>query len=386
MIVAEAESRGIPLDQLRGTVQNYVLPGGEGPGLRGNGAVDLIEFCARHLPHWNHTSISIRNLRDTGLSAVQELAFGLYQGIFTIETALARSMEIDQFASRISYFLSAENELLEEMAKFRAYRRMWARLLREEYGAQREESWALRFHVQTSALSLTAQQPLNNIVRATIHALAAVLGGAQSMSVNSYDEALGLPAASAAVLSLRTQQIILHESGVDDVIDPMGGSYCIEALTDELEKAALPLIRSLREMGGEQAFRYISEQTKEQAYRRQRATDAGERVVVGVNKFTMKEEEELPLHPREVFETDPRWREKQMERLDRVKRDRDEAGAQAALRRLVDAYTARDNIVPPTVEAVKAYLSIGEIIKALAAAEGWEALRKRRGFILGLYG
>ncbi|MFQ5879817.1 MAG: methylmalonyl-CoA mutase family protein, partial [Dehalococcoidia bacterium] len=188
MILAVAQKRDVPLDQLRGTIQNYVLPWGEGPDRRGNHYVDIVEYCARNLPQWNHTSISVRNTRETGISAAQEIAFGLYEALYTVKAVLARGVDIDAFAPRLSFFLNAENQLLEEVAKFRAMRRMWARLMRERYGARDPRSWRLRFHVQTAGVSLTAQQPLNNIVRATIHALAAVLGGAQSLSVNAFDE------------------------------------------------------------------------------------------------------------------------------------------------------------------------------------------------------
>ena len=386
MVLAVAEKRGLPLSQLRGTVQNYVLPWGEPPELRGNHYVDIIEHCARHLPNWNHTSISVRNTRETGISAAQEVAFGLYEALYTVKAVLARGVAIDAFAPRISFFLNAENQLLEEVAKFRAMRRMWSRLMRERFGAEDPRSWRLRFHVQTSGVSLTAQQPLNNVVRATIHALAAVLGGAQSLSVNAFDEALAIPTAFSQTISIRTQQIVAHETGLAQVVDPLGGSYCIEALTGQLEEQAAQILRELEGLDGPRAFERISQESHQAAYRRQQAIDSGRQVVVGVNRFRMDEEAELPLQPREVLKADAAWRRKQMERLAKVKRERDPAQAEAARGRLVEAYLEGANIVPTALEAAKAYLSIGEMVQALAEAKGPVELRKRGGFILRLYG
>ena len=386
MILAVAEKRGVPWTDLRGTIQNYVLPWGDPPDYRGNHYMDIIEFCARHLPRWNHSSISVRNIRETGISAVQEMAFGVYQGAYTARVMTARGVPVDAFAPRISFFLNAERDFLEEVAKFRAMRRMWARLMRERFGARDPRSWTLRFHVQTSGVALTAQQPLNNIVRATLHALAAVLGGAQSLSVNAFDEALAIPTPFAQTLAIRTQQIIAYESGVTRVVDPLGGSYCIEYLTNELERRAWALLEELEGMEPRQAWEVMSRESHESAYRRQVEIDSGRRVVVGVNRFTEGPEVDLPQQVRESLKPNPEWRRKQMARLERVKRGRDEAQAQSALRRLVSAYRARENILPPTLEAVKAYCSIGEICQALAEAEGPDTLRRRGGFILRLYG
>lgn len=386
MIIAEAKKRGVDLSQLRGTIQNYVLPWGEGAELRGNHYADIIQYCARQLPRWNHTSISVRNTREAGISAAQEMAFGVFQGVYTISALLARGEDIDAFAPRISFFLNAENQFLEEVAKFRAMRRMWARLLRERFGAKDPRSWRLRFHVQTSGVSLTAQQPLNNIVRATIHALSAVLGGAQSMSVNAFDEAMATPTAFSQTLSLRTQQIIAFESGVTSVVDPLGGSYCIEALTNELEVKANEILRTLEDMGGQEAFDYISRESHEAAYRRQKAIDSEQQVVVGVNRFRFDEDDDLAVGQAEVLEVDPEWRNKQIRRLAQVMKGRDNKVAESAKRRLVEAYLAKDNIVEPTLEAVQAYLSVGEIVQALSEAEDPVVLRKRGGFILRLYG
>ncbi|HSD09393.1 MAG TPA: methylmalonyl-CoA mutase family protein [Candidatus Binatia bacterium] len=387
MIAALAENRAIPLPRLSGTVQNYVLPWGDPPDLRGNHYVDIIEFCARELPRWNHTSISVRNTRETGISAAQEIAFGLFQGVYTIQAALARGVAIDAFAPRLSFFLNAESDFLEEVAKFRAMRRAWARMLRERFGAKDDRSCWLRFHVQTSGVSLTEQQPLVNLVRATLHTLAAVAGGAQSLSVNAFDEALAIPTPFSQTLAIRTQQVIALESGITRVVDPFGGSYAIEVLTDELERRAQAILAKLESMEGEQAWRWMSDETHRAAYRRQLEIDSGRRTVIGVNAFVSDGDQELGRAERgEALKPDPAWRSKQIARLERVKRERDPRAVEAARRRLVDAYRARDNIVSPTREAVKAYMSIGEIVDALSAAGTPEELRKRGGFVLRLYG
>jgi methylmalonyl-CoA mutase N-terminal domain/subunit len=386
MLIAVAKKRGLPLSELRGTIQNYVLPWGDGPDLRGNHYVDIIQYCTRHLPRWNHSSISVRNTRETGISAAQEMAFGVFQGVYTINALLARGESVDSFAPRISFFLNAENEFLEEVAKFRAMRRMWARLLKQRFGAKDPRSWQLRFHVQTSGVSLTAQQPLTNLVRATVHALAAVMGGAQSMSVNAFDEALATPTAFSQTLSLRTQQIIAFESGVTSVVDPLGGAYSIESLTNELEHRANEILAKLDDMEGPEAFEYISRESHEAAYRRQKAIDAGEQVVVGVNRFQADEDQDLPAGQHEVLEVDPAWRTKQVGRLEKVKASRDPVAVDAAKRRLVEAYLARENILDPTLEAVESYMSVGEMVQTLSAVGDSVELRRRGGFILRLYG
>lgn len=368
MILSVAARRGIPLRNLRGTIQNWVIPGGEGPERRGNGSLDIVEFCSREMPLWNHTSISVRNIRDQGCTAPQEIAFGLYQGAYVVRSLRARGLEPDAVAPRISFFLSAENDFLEEVAKFRAMRRMWAVLIRR-LGASDPRSGRLRFHVQTSALALTAQQPLVNLVRSTIHALAAALGGAQSMSVNSFDEALAIPSEISATLSLRIQQVIACESGVARVLDPLGGSYCVEALTDQLERAAWPIVEELERLEDWEAFQKIEERADDEGYRRQQAIDRGERIVVGVNAFQEGPDglgpETLPL-----FEYDPAWREKQIQRLSRVRARRDARKAEEAKRRLADAYREQVNLVPPMMAAVQAYLSIGEIARVRQEALG----------------
>ncbi|MDY7031675.1 MAG: methylmalonyl-CoA mutase family protein [Thermodesulfobacteriota bacterium] len=361
MILAEAERQGVDFKNLSGTIQNCVFPAGEGPEMQGNGSVDIIEYCSRNLPRWNHTSISVRNNRDEGITAPQEIAFGVYLGAYTLQSVMARGIDVDEIAPRISFFLSSESDFLEEVAKFRAMRRLWARTVKEKFKAENPRSWLMRFHVQTTALNLTAQQPLNNIIRSSVHALAAVLGGAQSMSVNSFDEALAIPTKSSATLSLRTQQIIGCESGVTNVIDPLGGSYCIESLTDQLEEKAVEILKEMDAISPEKVYQYIDEKGKEAGYQRQKAIDSNERILVGVNRFVM--EEEADLSHVDILEYDPKWRDKQIERLNRVKKERDPVKAEKAGNRLEDAYRQRENIIEPMIEAVKAYLSIGEIVQ-----------------------
>ncbi len=370
MILALAERRGIPWGDLRGTIQNWAEPGGEGPARRGNGSVDILEFCTRHMPAWNSASISVRNTRDQGCTAPQEVAFGCFQGAYTLAAALGRGLDANRVAARISFFLSAENDFLEEVAKYRAMRRLWARLVRERFGASDPRAWMCRFHVQTSALNLTRQQPLNNIVRAAIHALAAALGGAQSMSVNSFDEVLATPTRAAATLSLRTQQVIAYETGVTRVLDPLGGSFCVEALTNEIEAVAREMMAKLEGLPDRDAFDLMKQLTREEAYRRQRAIDAGAIKMVGVNCFTESPDEEDAAPRIEPLRYDPGWRDKQVRRLEAARRARDPERAEAAKRRLRAAYEARENIVPPMLDAVKAYLSIGEIARVREAARG----------------
>jgi methylmalonyl-CoA mutase N-terminal domain/subunit len=322
------------------------------------------------MPYWNNSSISVRNIRDQGCNAPQEVAFGCFQGLYTLAAAVARGLDPNEVASRISFFLSAENDFLEEIAKYRAMRRLWARLVRERFATTDPRASMLRFHVQTSALSLTRQQPLNNIVRAAIHALAAALGGAQSMSVNSFDEVLAIPTRAAATLSLRTQQIIAYETGVAQVIDALGGSFCIEALTDEVERAAVALLDRLETLPDADAFALITELTRDEAYRRQQAIDRGQTKVVGVNCFT-DEPDEGDGGPRfEALRYDARYRDKQIARLNAVRDRRDPAAVEAARERLARAYRDRENIILPMVDAVKAYLSIGEIARIREAALG----------------
>lgn len=385
MILAEAERQGVDLRNLSGTIQNWVFPYGEGPELRGNVAVDIIEHCTKNLPRWNHTSISVRNNRDEGISAPQEMAFGIYLAAFTLKSVMARGIDVDEIAPRISFFLSSESDFLEEVAKFRATRRLWAKTVKEEFNAKDPRSWLMRFHVQTTALNLTAQQPLNNIIRSTIHALAAVLGGAQSMSVNSFDEALAIPTKTSATLSLRTQQIIADESGVANVVDPLGGSYCIETLTNQLEEKATEILKELEAMPPLKVFQYINDQGKEAGYLRQKAIDDDERILVGVNRYTLEEDDmEVDLGSVDIMEYDPTWRDKQIERLNRVKKERDPTKAEKAKKLLEDAYRDRINIIAPMIEAVKAYLSIGEIARVRERVYGPANLEHLCGCYFGM--
>ncbi len=369
MILSVAEQRGIPIGDLRGTIQNVVEPGGEGPARRGNGSVDILEFCARHMPAWNNSSISARNIRDQGCNAIQEVAFACFLGAYTLAAGVGRGLDVDRVAARMSFFLSAENDFLEEVAKYRAMRRLWARLARERVGATDPRAARGRSPVQPSAINLTRQQPLNNIVRATLHALAAALGGAQSMSVNSFDEVLSTPPRAAATLSLRTQQIIAYESGVSRVVDPLAGSFCVEALTSELEQAARALLDRLLAVDDVEAFARIEQLTRDEAYRRQHAIDADDAKMVGVNCFTETEDDDggpavAPLR------YDPAYRDKQVARLHATRARRDAGRARAAGERLRRAYEARTNIVDAMREAVTAYLSIGEIARIREAALG----------------
>jgi methylmalonyl-CoA mutase N-terminal domain/subunit len=387
MIAGAAKKQGVEPAALSGTIQNYVLPWGEPPAYRGNHYIDIIEYCSNNLPRWNHSSISVRNTREYGISAAQEMAFGLFQGMVAVGAACERGADPNRVAGRMTFFLNAENDMLEEIAKFRAMRRMWAVLLRERYKVTDDRACQLRFHVQTSGVSLTAQQPLNNIVRATIHALAAVFGGAQSMSVNGFDEGISIPSELAQTVAVRTQQIIQLESGVTSVTDPWGGSYCMEYLTDELEEKAYEIIQRLFDMPVAMAWEFMSSSSKEAAYQRQLAIDSGSRPVVGVSCFVEQEEigADFGKAARAQPDYKPEWRDKQMRRLERVKKERDTAAWEAARARLVEAYRLRESIVQPTLEAVEAYGSIGEIVQALAAESGPNELRRRGGFVTRLY-
>jgi len=318
----------------------------------------------------------------------QEIAFGLYEGYYAADTARARGADINRVGRRLTFFLNAENDLLEEVAKFRAMRRMWARLMRDRLGATDDRACQLRFHVQTSGVSLTAQQPLNNVVRATIHALAAVLGGAQSLSVNAFDEAYRIPSKFAQTLSVRTQQVIALESGLSNIVDPLGGSYAVEALTNAIEDAAWAILEPMTALPAKAAWEAISAASRDAAYTRQLAIDSGERPVVGVNCFVDEsDDEELDLGParREEPDYDPAWRDLQIDRLTGVKARRDPARWRAARERLQESYHAKENIIPPTLDAVESEMSIGEIVHALTEVDGEEELRRRGGFIIRLY-
>jgi len=376
MYIAVAKKQGVDPKVLDGTVQNdilkeyvargtYIFP--PEPSLRLT--VDIMEYCSRELPRWNSISISGYHIREAGATAVQELAFTLANGIAYVEAAIKRGLDVDSFAPRISFFFGAHNNLFEEVAKFRAARRLWARIMRERFGAKNPASWMLRFHTQTAGCTLTAQQPLNNIIRVTIQALAAVLGGTQSLHTNSYDEALALPSEEAVQIALRTQQIIAHESGVADTVDPLAGSYYVESLTSEIEEKAEEYIKRIDAMGG--ALRaietgYIQREIMESAYRYQKEIESKERIVVGVNEYVMEEEK----RSLKLLRVDPAVREKQIARLQELRRRRDNAKVQELLGKLEEAAKGTENLMPIILECVEAYATLGEICDILRKVFG----------------
>jgi methylmalonyl-CoA mutase N-terminal domain/subunit len=375
LYVAAAEKQGVERSKVSGTVQNdilkeYIARGTwiypPEPSMRL--VTDVFEFGARELPRWNTISISGYHMREAGATAAQELAFTLADAIAYVEAALARGMAIDDFAPRLSFFFAAWSELFEEVAKFRAARRMWSRIVQERFGSTSPRSMACRFHVQTAGSSLTAQSVDNNVVRTTMQALAAVLGGAQSLHTNSRDEALALPTEDSVRLALRTQQILAYESGVSETPDPLAGSYFVETLTDELEAAANGYLAEIDGMGGtlralEAGFQQRSIQ--ESAYRVQRAIDSGDQVVVGVNAYR---DERVAAPPTQKI--DPDAERRQVAGVRSVRAERDPAAWEAAMRRLEDAARGTDNLLPPMIEAVKAYATVGEIADRLRAAWG----------------
>jgi methylmalonyl-CoA mutase N-terminal domain/subunit len=375
MVLAVAKKQGVPWEALSGTVQNdilkeYVARGTyrfpPRPSLRL--VTDLMAFCQKHVPRWNTISISGYHIREAGATAVQELAFTLANAREYVRQALAAGLAVDQFAPRLSFFFAAHNNFLEEVAKFRAARRLWARMMREEFGATDPRSWLLRFHTQTAGSTLTAQQPDNNVVRVTIQALAAVCGGTQSLHTNAKDEALALPTEESARLALRTQQIIAYESGLAEVVDPLGGAYVVEAWTDRLEEAAWEYIQRIEAMGGalsaiEQGF--MQREIQEAAYRTQKRIEAGEQVVVGVNRF-VEREEAVPA----VFRVDETAQREQIRRLQQLRASRDGDAVTRALGRLEEAARGSENLMPPILQAVEAYATVGEIAGVLASVFG----------------
>jgi len=366
MYIAVAEKQGVPMEKLGGTIQNdmlkeyiaqkeWIVP--PRPAVRI--VVDMIDFCSRHMPRWHPVSISGYHIREAGATAVQELAFTLADGIGYVEECVKRGMAVDDFAARLSFFWDVHNDFFEEIAKFRAARRIWARVMRDRFGARDPRSWQLRTHAQTAGVSLTAQQPYNNVVRTALQGLAAVLGGTQSLHTNSLDETYALPTEESVTLALRTQQLIAHESGVDRVVDPLGGSYYVEYLTDEMEKRALDYIRRIDEMGG--IIRAVEEgfpqkEIGESAYRFQREVEEGERLIVGVNAFESDRHE-----PVEILKIDEEVAAGQVERLKQVKAERNAASVSAALAKVEAACRGTDNLMPPVLEAVKSYATLGEI-------------------------
>jgi methylmalonyl-CoA mutase N-terminal domain/subunit len=375
MYVAVADRRGIPRDRLGGTVQNdilkeYIARGTYiyGPLASMRLVTDIFAFCAAELPRWNSISISGYHMREAGATAAQELAFTLADAIAYVEGALARGLDVDDFAGRLSFFFGAWSELFEEVAKFRAARRMWARIMRQRFGASDPRSMMCRFHVQTAGSSLTAQSVDNNVVRTTIQALAAVLGGTQSLHTNARDEALALPTQESARLALRTQQILAHEAGITDTPDPLAGSYFVESLTDQLESAAQAYLDEIEALGGAiPAIEagYQQRHIQDAAYRVQRQVETGDRVVVGVNRFTDDEAVRPPLQ-----RIDPGLEREQVEGITRLRAARDGQAWAAALDDLERVARSSENIVPAMIEAVQARATLGEISDRLRAIWG----------------
>jgi methylmalonyl-CoA mutase N-terminal domain/subunit len=330
---------------------------------------DMVEFCARELPRWHPISISGYHIREAGSNAVQELAFTLADGFAYVDAAIARGLDVDDFAPRLSFFFNAHLDFFEEIAKYRAARRIWARELRERYGAKNPRSWLMRFHTQTAGVSLTAQQPEVNIVRTALEALAAVLGGTQSLHTNSFDEALALPTENAVRLALRTQQVIAHETGVVNTIDPLGGSYYLEDLTNRLEAEAYDYFDRIEKLGGVVAAiedNFFQREIAEASFRYQAEVEAKQRVVVGVNRYQLDDEPEL-----EILRIDPALEKKQIERVQRLRGRRDGAAVEAALAKLKEgAAREKTNLMPLLVDAARVYATLGEMCDALREVWG----------------
>ncbi len=369
--VVAAEQRGIPAHRLRGTIQADILKEyiaqkewcfPVDPAMRLCG--DMIEWCTAEMPRWHPISVSGYHIREAGATAAQELAFTIKDGLTYVEQAIERGLSVDDFAPRLSFFFNAQIDFFEEVAKYRAARRIWARELRERYGARDPRSWRMRFHTQTAGVSLTAQQPLNNVVRTAIEALAGVLGGTQSLHTNSYDEALALPTEQAAKIALRTQQIIAHETGVTNTIDPLGGSYFVEALTDELEQEAYDYFARIDELGGMvEAVKanFPQREIADAAYTLQAEYDGRDRILVGVNDYVDAGEDEIP-----TLRIDPELERKQIARLRAVRARRDCAEVERSLAELrVQAAHASANLMEPLLHCARAHASVGEIVRAL---------------------
>jgi methylmalonyl-CoA mutase N-terminal domain/subunit len=370
-----AERQGCLPEQITGTVQNdilkeyaargtYIYP--PQPSMRLT--TDLFAYCRQHLPNWNTISISGYHIREAGATAAEEIAFTLADGIAYAEAAVAAGLPVDEFAPRLSFFFACHMDFFEEAAKFRAARRMWARIMRDRFGAKDPRSWTLRFHTQTGGVTLAAQQPLNNVVRTALEAMSAVLGGTQSLHTNGYDEALGLPSQQAAELALRTQQVIAHESGVPAVADPLGGSYYVEALTDRVEEEALRIMADVDERGG--AVRVIEagwmqRRIAESAYRTQQRVESGERVVVGVNRFVTDAGDAV-----EIVKIGPKHEEAQVAALRQLRAERDGAAVERCLDRLEEAARGTDNLMYPLKDALAVYATIGECCDRLRRVFG----------------
>jgi methylmalonyl-CoA mutase N-terminal domain/subunit len=375
MYIAAAEKQGVKSEVLQGTIQNDVLKeyAARGtyiyPPLESMRIVtDIFAFCKDRVPRWNTISISGYHMREAGCSAVQEVAFTLADGIAYVEAAIRAGLDVDSFASRLAFFFCCHNTFIEEISKFRAARRLWAKIMKERFKAKRDESCMLRFHTQTAGCSLTAQQPDNNVVRVAFQALAAVLGGTQSLHTNSRDEAYALPTEDSVRLALRTQQLIAYESGVADIIDPFAGAYAIEALTDEIERKSIEYIEKIEGMGGAiKAIEsgYIQGEIGESAYQYQKEIETKKRIIVGLNQFQIEEE---PL--RNILRIKPEVEQYQKEKLARVKRERNNTKVKETLAVLKKAAQGTDNVVPPILEAVKVYATLGEISDTLREVFG----------------
>lgn len=375
MYIAVAEKQGVSAEKLRGTIQNdilkeyiargtYIFP--TEPSMRL--ITDIFAYCADNVPQWNTISISGYHIREAGSTASQEVGFTLADGIAYVQAALNAGLKVDDFGPRLSFFFNAHNDLLEEIAKYRAARRLWARLMKERFGAQQEKSMQMKFHTQTAGSTLTAQQTENNIVRVTIQTLAAVLGGTQSLHTNSKDEALALPSEESVRTALRTQQIVAYESGVTNTVDPLAGSYYIEALTDKIEQEAMEYIRRIDDMGGTVAAidkGYIQREIMDAAYEYQRSVETNDSIVVGVNKYQVEEGSPVGL-----LRVDPIVGENQTKKLQTLRQERDNEAVQQALDKLKTACEGDDNVMPYLVDAVKTYATLGEIADVMRSVFG----------------
>jgi methylmalonyl-CoA mutase N-terminal domain/subunit len=374
--VCVGEQQGVARDRLRGTIQTdilkeyiaqkeFIFP--PEPSMRL--VIDMIEFCAKEMPLWHPVSISGYHIREAGSTAVQELAFTLADGFAYVEACIERGLDVDDFAPRLSFFFNAHIDFFEEIAKYRAARRIWAREMRDRYGARNPRSWLMRFHTQTAGVSLTAQQPEVNIIRTALEALAAVLGGTQSLHTNSFDEALALPTENAVRLALRTQQVIAHETGVASTIDPLGGSYHLEQLTNRLEAEAYDYFERIRKLGGVVAAikeNFFQREIAEASFRYQAEVERRQRIVVGVNRYEVEEEQ-----PVEILKIDPALERKQVARVQALRARRNSAAAESALARLKeDAAQDDHNLMPPIIEAARAYVTMGEMCDALREVWG----------------
>ncbi len=366
LYIAVAKKQGVPPEKLNGTIQNdilkeyiargtYIYP--PRPSMRL--VVDVFKYCSEKVPQWNTISISGYHMREAGATAVQELAFTFVNAIAYVQAAVDAGLDVDEFAGRLSFFFVAQNNLFEEAAKFRAARRMWATIMRDRFGAKNPRSWMLRFHTQTAGVTLTAQQPDNNLIRTTVQALAAILGGTQSLHVNSRDEALALPSEESVQLSLRTQQILAYESGVADVVDPLGGSYYVESLTSRLEEEAFRYIEKIGDMGGAIAALergYQMREIHEVAYKHQQEVESGKRAIVGVNRYVTETPSISGL-----LRVDPELTRHQIERLQQLRQGRDNVAVKKSLARLEEVARCDENTVPMILECVESYCTLGEI-------------------------